>query len=615
MSTEDGLKWQERVGLGVAKTLYPPSLDFGGEHQEARVVLALRVSRLLGRAGVLAKVGPPSVAVAAFTAACAAQPAVVVEAPTRSPEVVQPKPATVGPTEIKPRPQESTPKPEATLPPTPKVGMLSLASFDDKAPSPSPEPPKLISVEFSGPTANLWEEISFGYQKFVEGITNQQIRDQLSSPQEADFFPIPGADEFSAGYLVVSASKPGEKAILLSYTEENGLRLMASGGIDIRSAEWGALTNPNNPNGVKAEQLAPSLVKLVSRQTGEELYALKIGDKYFFPFFPPEELKALIGEGKTPQGLYNKGSLGLAIAVPNPEKGTISIFDVSTGRKEEYSYPPPAPKQTEVIKPTAIPTKISPPAPEPTATKEPVAEVKPLIETVVEHAYSAEVGGVPVNFTLALHPSIYNGIGNEGTKVVDMYINTEEFPDGVSFMAEYILKHYHLAWIQDKPEERNDVPFEEYLELVKQGKGNFWVMGSDDDPTKYSSIRERAKIQPIEIDPRAPVVYVLSNRKSLPVKFTKYNGMWILKRNGSLYLEITSVSASLHSDPDDFSYQSGSRFLIALSALVFPNDILDGKLGEIGGLVSVSQRMKEMQDGWRKPQQEKRIGLFHAVQG
>ena len=312
---------------------------------------------------------------------------------------------------------------------------------------------------------------------------------------------------------------------------------------------------------------------------------------------------------------------------PDTSGRIVAVFITPTAMSTETPVPTetvtPEPTATPEPTETSLPTATSTPESRITPTKEVVQEIERVIEITSSREYSGEFSGIPVPFVLAIAPSAYEGNygWTDSKPIVDFHLNNKDFPEMniENFVAEHMLRVYHLAWIEDSPGERNDTSFEDYLELVKKGEGKFWIMGSDDDPNKHPDIKQRAEIVPLEFDPsKDTFVYVLSNRyNGLPVKYTDFIGSCISETPGGRFnVERTFPSANENRSPDSFNFATASFFFRALRVLTYPNNILDGEhRGTIGGLIPANFNLNGIESSWDKPQQEKRKGIFRAVRG
>jgi len=213
-----------------------------------------------------------------------------------------------------------------------------------------------------------------------------------------------------------------------------------------------------------------------------------------------------------------------------------------------------------------------------------------LIKIAVEHKYNFEYSGITVPFIAALHPSITT---RADSPVKDVWLNTKDFPNGEAerICGEIILRIHHQAWIADDKTNRANTSFEQYIGLVKQGKGNYHIMASVDSP-QYKTIQDRAKIRPnVEVDPKKPVKVVLSDRRSLPVELSGGVGFWLVQdQDGSLIIEQGFLPYRLGGQPDDLNRGAAvSAGLIyePFNYLTINDELLSGKKGEIGGLIDL----------------------------
>ena len=205
---------------------------------------------------------------------------------------------------------------------------------------------------------------------------------------------------------------------------------------------------------------------------------------------PPEPTKSVVvWENQTPQP-------SMEPIIPPP--GTVFV-----------KHPPtePAPTLTPTVQSTQTETLTPPPPPTVTATPQPPTETPTVI---AERAFyqpefilplSAEVSGVPMNIKIGLMSEVRR---RSSQPIKEIKVAR---PDAAQILAETTLKMFWRRYVM----ENSEIPFEQYLELVKQGKGNVHIAVVDE-----SSAKGLADRSILEIDPRDEIRLVVAQR-SLPV--------------------------------------------------------------------------------------------------
>lgn len=330
-------------------------------------------------------------------------------------------------------------------------------------------------------------------------------------------------------------------------------------------------------------------------------------DDYQTIFAPP---------GTNPDGIALMYSDGEIYASVDVEGGTEQlVFNSQVGEWFALSRPIGGPVATETPIPTIEPT----PALESTATIEPTEKIteESLVKIEKTRQYEAEVMGIPVMFTIGLHPGLINA---PNYPIKDVFINNdvlfphyltgEEIP-ATQLLGELVLRTHWKAWQEDLPE-RNSVNFESYAELVKQGEGKYIVAGSRDYPEL--SISEKHELVPVEVDPKKPITIVLSDRKDPMNQFVHDAGFWITQaNNGEMVIEITFkewTRGAYYEDPVNLGWKAANAFRGGLQVLIDPIEIQQNNVGQVGGLVSSDE---DLVNFLSKPQQDVLQGILKTI--
>jgi len=223
-----------------------------------------------------------------------------------------------------------------------------------------------------------------------------------------------------------------------------------------------------------------------------------------------------------------------------------------------------------------------------------------LIKTEVVHPYEAEVMGVPVKFTIGLHPTL---VHDPEYPIKDVVLNNDVlFPHHITgeqvtakqLLGELVMRSHWKAWQEDDPS-RQSTGFEQYMELVKQGEGKYIVSATLDDPSL--PIEEKYKFHQVEVDPLKPITIVLSGRADPMVSFVEDAGFWIAQRpNGEIVIEMTfkgTIREKYYNDSSTLRFYTGNTFRSGLETLSFPREIQESKEREIGGRVSADENLTD----------------------
>lgn len=150
----------------------------------------------------------------------------------------------------------------------------------------------------------------------------------------------------------------------------------------------------------------------------------------------------------------------------NTQTGTIEIF--KNGAWEELKGNRDTVEQvmaklgSGVLAAPALPSPTSEPTPTPTEVPPPYEIVEGYREEIRE-----EVLGVPVSIDIVTDVSLQDR-HPANHPVEKLYLNTTVYPDAAQNVAEATMIAIWYAWKDDMPEERADITFEEYMQMVKE---------------------------------------------------------------------------------------------------------------------------------------------------
>ncbi len=203
----------------------------------------------------------------------------------------------------------------------------------------------------------------------------------------------------------------------------------------------------------------------------------------------------------------------------SPKLTDVPVTSTSAPAKEASSTP--------TSSPTAIPEELQ---------KQLAAETAPVMELChypveFNRTYEAEVGGVSVKMTIVL-----SNLEDRALEPVKGFQVAR--PDAVQNMAEYYLKMCWLNYRKNHSEAAN-IGFDQYLGLVKEGKGKVTLAVADESkPANPTKVREI-----MEIDPRNVILGFREG--SLPVHLTQEGHVYLAKnKEGKLVFLSNDLKAT-----------------------------------------------------------------------
>jgi LysM repeat protein len=160
--------------------------------------------------------------------------------------------------------------------------------------------------------------------------------------------------------------------------------------------------------------------------------------------------------------------------------------------------------------PTLAPTPTKKPTPEPTKPSEQFPEKRPsfLDEVGWREEIRTEVMGFPVSVDIVTGKTLQE---RDWFAIEKIVLNKEYYPDAEQRVGEIVMRAHWHAWVNDNPEERKNVSFEEYMTRLKNGEDlSYEAVVS----AEYLTGTVRPK-DPVRIDPRKPVELVYTDKSQM----------------------------------------------------------------------------------------------------
>jgi len=156
------------------------------------------------------------------------------------------------------------------------------------------------------------------------------------------------------------------------------------------------------------------------------------------------------------------------------------------------------------------PTPTEKPTPEPTKPSEQFPGKRPsfLDEVGWREEIRTEVMGFPVSVDIVTGKTLQE---RDWFAIEKIVLNKEYYPDAEQRLGEIVMRAHWHAWINDNPEERKNVSFEEYMTRLKNGEDlSYEAVVSA--PHLTGTVRPK---DPVRIDPRKPVELVYTDKSQM----------------------------------------------------------------------------------------------------
>ena len=204
------------------------------------------------------------------------------------------------------------------------------------------------------------------------------------------------------------------------------------------------------------------------------------------------------------------GMLSSCSAISETSISTVGVnYDLTPTKKD------PATQELTLVPPTEIPTLNLTPEPtliqtlEPTVAETQVIELENticsecLLPRAIQKDYEGVYEGITVKFSFAIDKTMLNHF--VGT-IVDFDLNIKDYPELPELIALDTLKIHYLGWKFDNPNSLAD--FDDYIEMVKNGGGQYTTIASVDDLS--ISKAKRSELKFVIVDPKNRVTYIES---------------------------------------------------------------------------------------------------------
>jgi len=209
------------------------------------------------------------------------------------------------------------------------------------------------------------------------------------------------------------------------------------------------------------------------------------------------------------------GTLSACSAISETSISTVGVnYDLTPTKKD------PATQELTLVPLTEIPTLNLTPEPtliqtlEPTVAETQVIELENticsecLLPRAIQKDYEGVYEGITVKFSFAIDKTMLKHFpGN----IVDFDLNIKEYPELPELIALNTLEIHYLGWKFDNPNSSSD--FVDYIEMVKNGGGLYYVIASVDDLSIIKS--KRTEFKYVTIDPKKRVTYIESMEPNL----------------------------------------------------------------------------------------------------
>jgi len=183
--------------------------------------------------------------------------------------------------------------------------------------------------------------------------------------------------------------------------------------------------------------------------------------------------------------------------------------------------------------PTLTPTEEA--TSEVTTPSEQFSEKRPsfLDEVGWREEVRTEIMGVPVSVDIVTGKTLQERGWFAIEKIV---LNKEYYPDAEQRVGEIVMRAHWHAWVNDNPEERKNVSFEEYMTRLKNGEDlSYEAVVSAEYLTGTIQPKD-----PVSIDPRKPVELILTDRNGLIYLAEGVTVSFAQDTNGKLYVATES---------------------------------------------------------------------------
>jgi len=271
-----------------------------------------------------------------------------------------------------------------------------------------------------------------------------------------------------------------------------------------------------------------------------------------------------------------------------PERPIITKTSVPSKDPEKTD---PTQVATEMVPPGAVETVITSPTitPEPTATETLVPTVmmtetrvnelenticsECLLPRAIQKDYEGVYDGITVKYSFAIDKTMLNHF--PGT-IIDFDLNVKDYPELPELIALNTLKLHYLGWKSDNL--NSLISFDDYIEMVKNGGGQYTSFASIDDLSVPKA--KRNEIKYVTVDPKKKVTYIQSmvpNILSLGNGFSIWpvqtmNGDFEFRHTGNI---ITGKNPVLNDYPEHAlgRYWMLYYYTVALGHFIYPDNI------------------------------------------
>lgn len=350
---------------------------------------------------------------------------------------------------------------------------------------------------------------------------------------------------------------------------------LVKAGYDIKKMTFQAVYDPGGGWAIEVRDKDDRLYWAGQKDEGGETVLYKhpngiTDESTLFPLDPQEY--GLEGDERVEIAISAGTAMGIVVANDGSVRGVLN------------------PLTKEIIREgfTPIPT----PAPTPTPT-----EVPPPYEVV--EAYREEIRkevlGVPVSIDIVTDVSLQQR--DPKKYPIEKIIFNPRFPNPAEAITEATMWGIYYAWKDDKPEERKDVSFEEYMRLVKEyieGKRpledvQYEIWANDLQTAEF-------KTEPYMFDPSRPIKVVYIDEKA--TKNLSYVGPRQRignqrNSNGGLELWLS------YPREKRFSYWATYLYVIALTRFTWPVGYQHARPLQLNGEEDFYQSEKYQPEIWK----------------
>lgn len=157
-----------------------------------------------------------------------------------------------------------------------------------------------------------------------------------------------------------------------------------------------------------------------------------------------------------------------------------------------------------------------------------------LFPRAIENKYDIDYNGTTVKFAIALDSTIVN---DRELGIKDFWFDKENHPNGDILFAEVFLKMHYGGFLNDNI--GSGVSFENYVEMVKNGKGQYTTIGMTDGEGLTN--QEGRTYRQLVVDPSKRINFIIS-KKSNTLFISHYESLWIANNSesGELHIRVSA---------------------------------------------------------------------------